>query len=255
MSIESDRHFAFRVAAVVTFGYVLSVVGATFVDARITSHVRYGPRAYPYGYWISLLAIPLFTSTTMLLRAARTRGWRCAASFLPLLVTVLGSEWVFAPEIPHQGMTGSALMYGFAALIATWLRNTKPDMGYITDTSLPLQVRLEGLKSAITLWQGLAIATCAAFLAGVVPWSIAVSNTNARVVTAARDLFLVDVVAMFHAIAISVAVLICPIREVVMVVVRLTTLFQRIREGTTGVTAPKSGSEMSVVDQEEVFGP
>jgi hypothetical protein len=126
-------------------------------------------------------------------------------------------------------MTGSALMYGIAVLIATWLRNTRPDTDFISDSSLLLQVRLEGLKSAITLWQGLAIATCAAFLAGVVPWSIAVSNTNARVVTAASDLFLLDAAAMFQAIAISVTVLICPIREVVMVVVRLTALFQEIR--------------------------
>ena len=254
MSIDSDKHFAFRVAAVVTFGYVLAVVGATFVDAQITSHVLYGPRSYRYGYGISLLAIPLFTSTTMLLLKARTRGWRCAASVLPLLLT-LGSEWVFAPEIPHQGMTGSALMYGIAAFLATWLRNTNPDMAYITDTQLPLQVRLEGLKSAITLWQGLAIATYTVLLAGVVPWSIAVSNTNTRVDTSARDLFLVDRVAMFHAIAISLTILIGPIREALMVLVRLTTLFQRISEGTTGVTGQNSGYQTNVAMREEVPDP
>jgi hypothetical protein len=119
-------------------------------------------------------------------------------------------------------------MYAVVAMITTWLRNSEPEIEFIRDQSLPVQVRLEGLKSAITLWQGIALATCAGFLAGVIPWAVAVINTNSRIVTAARDVFLLTGLAVLQVGLISVALIIGPIREAVSSVMRLTARFPEI---------------------------
>src|SRR5262245_24880864 len=117
MWLDSEHHFSYRMATVVASGYALSVAGATYVDGHITTHVRYPhPRVYIYGYWILLLAMPLFLITAIGIRMARTRGWKCAAACLPLVTIVAVSEWVFEPEVPHQGVTNSCALYGIAVL-------------------------------------------------------------------------------------------------------------------------------------------
>jgi len=227
--MDTDRSFAFKIAAIVAIGFCVSVAGATYVDARIPSHFKYGARPYPYGYWIALVAIPLFICTLVGLSRARTRGWKCSAACVPLIYAVAVSQWAFAPEIPHQGITLTCGMYAITVLIATWLRYTKVDIEYIQDQSLPLSVRLEGLKSVITLWQGLAVATAGGFLALLVPWPVAVINANTYVASAKADLFLLNSLAMLQIGLISVSFIVAPIREAVVVVMRLTSTFRELR--------------------------
>ena len=226
--MESEKQFAYRISAIVSLGFALAIVGATYVDARIPSHVRYGARVYRYGYWLALLAIPVFVITAIGLVKTKTRGRRWAWASLPMCCAVRGSLWAFAPEIPHQGIVGTCLMYVVVALITTWLHNSKPEIQFIRDQSIPLQVRLEGLKSAITMWQGIAIATCAGFLAGVIPWSVAVINANSHTVTADRDVFLLNGLAVIQVGLISVTLIVGPIREAVNSVMVLTARFPEI---------------------------
>jgi hypothetical protein len=142
---------------------------------------------------------------------------------------VAAAQWAFAPEIPHQGVTETCGMYVVTALIAAWLRHSEIDIEYIHDQSLPLSVRLEGLKSAITLWQGLALATCAGFLALLVPWPVAVMNANIHVVGTQADLFLLNSLATLQIGLISISFIIGPIREAVAAVMRLTTTFRELK--------------------------
>jgi|GEM_PF-3148114 len=227
--MDTDRHFAFKIAVIVAIGFCVSVAGATYVDARIPSHFKYGVRPYRYGYWIALLAIPLFICTLGALSRARTRGWKCAAACGPLIYAVATSQWAFAPEIPHQGITLTCGMYAITVVLATWLRYSTIEIGYIRDQSLPLQVRLEGLKSVITLWQGLALATAGGFLALLVPWPVAVINANTHVAKAEADLFLLNSLAMLQIGLISVSFIVAPIREVVLIVMRLTSTFRELK--------------------------
>jgi hypothetical protein len=227
--MDTDRRFAFKIAVIVAIGFCVSVAGATYVDARIPSHFKYGAREYRYGYWIALLAIPLFSGTLIALSRARTRGWKCVASCGPLIYTVVVSQWAFAPEIPHQGITLNCGMYAITVLLATWLRYTTIDIQYLTDKEVPISVRLEGLKSVITLWQGLALATAGGFLALLVPWPVAVINANTYVASAKADLFLLNSLAMLQIGLISVSFIVAPIREAVVVVMRLTRTFRELR--------------------------
>src|SRR4051794_40020838 len=116
--MQSDRRFAHRIATIVAVGFGVSVAGATYVDARIPSHFRYAARIYRYGYWIALLAVPLFVCTLAGLSRARTRALKCAAACLPLVYFVGTSwwaftpeGWTFTPEVPHQGITLTCGMY------------------------------------------------------------------------------------------------------------------------------------------------
>jgi hypothetical protein len=227
--MDADRSFAFKIATIVAIGFCVSVAGATYVDARIPSHFQYGAREYRYGYWIALLAVPLFVCTLIALSRTRTRGWKCMAACGPLIYTVVGSQWAFAPEIPHQGITLNCGMYAITVLLATWLRYTTIDIEYLTDKEVPISVRLEGLKSVITLWQGLALATAGGFLALLVPWPVAVINANTYVASAKADLFLLNSLAMLQIGLISVSFIVAPIREAVVVVMRLTRTFRELR--------------------------
>jgi len=227
--MDSDRDFAYRVAVIVAVGFSVSVTGATYVDARIPSHFRYGARTYRYGYWLALLAIPIFVCTLAALSRARTRGWKCAAACMPLSCAVAASQWAFAPEVPHQGVTVTCGMYVVTVLIATWLRYSTVDIEYIHDQSLPIAVRLEGLKSAITLWQGLALATTAGFLALLVPWPVAVINANLHVAGKQADLFLLNSLGTLQIGLITISFIVAPIREAVTAVMRLTTSFRELK--------------------------
>lgn len=220
-------------AGIVSIGFLLSNAGATYVDARLLSHVRFGARAYRFGYTVSAIAIPLFLSTLAALDRAQSRGSKCVAASVPLLAALVCSQWAFAPEVPHSGIVGSCGMYAVAVLIATWLHYSAPDLEFLHDLSLSVPVRLEGLKSAVTLWQGIALATCAGFLAGVIPWPVALMNANAHVVSSARDLFLLNSLSVLHVGVMIIAFLIGPIHEAVRMVIMLTGRFSEIREAET----------------------
>src|SRR5258708_31368329 len=137
------------------------------MDGRIPSHVKYGARHYRYGYVIASLALPLFIATYTMLVKSRTRGWKCFSSFFPNAAVVAGSMWVFSPEIPHGAVTGWSAGYSMACVIATWVRYSPPDLAFVYDLQIPLQARLEGLKSILTMWQVIAVAAGAGFFAAL----------------------------------------------------------------------------------------
>jgi hypothetical protein len=227
---RNDSDFAIRIASMNAAGYFWTVIAITYVDARLKSHVLYGARSYRYGYVSSLLAIPTFIITLHLLRRATTRGRKCLASCLAILAAMLSSLWVFAPEVPHSGLVVWCLMYSIVSLAATWLRYSGPDLSFVQNQEIPLQARLEGLKSILSMWQAIALATSAGFLAGLVPWAVAIQATNSHVVVDQSDLFLLNSAGLMQVILVSVAILLGPIREVVSRVLVIGAEFGAIRE-------------------------
>jgi len=138
-------------------------------------------------------------------------------------------QWVFRPEVPHQGIVGSSAMYAAVVLVATWLRFSQPDLTFLRDLSLPLAARIEGLKSTMSLFQTIALATCGGFLAALAPWAMAVLNTNSHVVHAEGDLFLLNAFSLGRVSTTGLAVLIGPVRAVV-TVIRLSSAFSELRD-------------------------
>src|SRR5438045_1919593 len=140
---NTDKYFAYKIAAIVSFGLALSTVGATYVDARIPSHVRWGARTYPYGYWVALVSVPLFISTVIALRRATSRTGKCFSASLPLIIAVASIQWAFKPEVPHQGIVSNTAIYAIIVVIATWLHTSQPNTDFLEDHSLSEQVRIE----------------------------------------------------------------------------------------------------------------
>ena len=207
-----ETSFAYRIAGINALGYALTVLAISYLDPRLASHVEYGARTYPYGYWISLLSLLVFVATALLVRRAKSRATRCIAACVPLLVATLCSIPVFLPELPHGGLIW-CLGYGLAAVLATWLRYSGPDLSFVTDTAAPVQVRLEALKGVQSTWQGIAIAAAVAFVAVLFPWLSAILSINKAIVTSEAEIFLLNRFVLMQVAAVSVALLIGPIRE------------------------------------------
>jgi hypothetical protein len=227
---RSDSEFAARIAAINAIGYGATVAIATYVDAHIPSHVRYGARTYHYGYPVALLALPVLVLTYLSVKRARTRAWKCFGAAFSLVAATALSLPVFAPEVPHAGVVGWSTMYAVVSLSTTWLRYSPPDFQFVRDTSLPVQVRLEGLKSIQTLWQTITLATFAGYFALLVPWFNALIAGNTHVVSTQGDLFILNSFANVQLGAVSLAVILAPVRELVARVMSIAETFAVIRE-------------------------
>lgn len=230
MISRNDSEFAARIGVINAVGYAATVTIATYVDARIPSHVRYGLRTYRYGYLIAFMAIPVFLLTYHGVKRAGTRVWKCFGACFWLAAATLLSLWCFAPEVPHAGVLGWSTMYAVVSLSAAWLRHSPPDLQFVRDTSLPVQVRLEGLKSIQTLWQTITIATFAGYFALLVPWFNAIITGNTHVVSTPGDLFILNSFANIQMGAVSLAVILAPVRELLARVMKIAATFAAIRE-------------------------
>jgi hypothetical protein len=246
---RSDSKFAARIAAINAIGYGGTVAVATYVDAHIPSHFRYGARTYEYGYPITFLAIPVLVLTYLGFKRARTRAWRCFSAWFPLAAATVLSLWVFAPEIPHAGVVGWATMYAAVSLSATWLRYSPPDLQFVRDTGIPVQVRMEGLKSVQTLWQTITLATFAGYFALLVPWFNALITGNTHVVKTQQDLFLLNSFANIQMGAVSLAVILAPVRELIARVMNIAATFAVIRE-PIGNTGRMAGADTEAMHRE-----
>jgi hypothetical protein len=229
MTKETKNAFALRVAILSAFGYGITVTATTFVDARIPSHVRFGARDYPYGYASALLALPILMVTFLTLRRDISRGWKCFFSCVPLATVVVGSLWLFMPEFPHAGILGWSFVYLVVALLTTWFRCYDPELSFARDNEIPMQARIEGLKTMASVWQTITIATCAGFLAGLIPWAASIFSANSQVVSSRRDLFFLNSTGLIQMSLCGFAFLLGPIREVVLRVLSITEEFRSIK--------------------------
>jgi len=146
-----DRAFACRIAVISGLGYASAVAIATYVDARITSHVGYGPRIYRYGYLLALFGAVIAGLTYACIKRVTTRAAKSVAAVVWLIVGLVLSLPVFAPEIPHSGMTGAVTIYGFVIVVAVWIRYSRFDTAFLNDTGIPLAARIEAIRSILSI--------------------------------------------------------------------------------------------------------
>jgi len=103
--MEKRDHFLLRIAVFNALGLCLTAGGVTLVDARLTSHVVYGPRHYPMGLWVCWPAPVVFALTWLAGQRSTSRVFRIAypSAVLALIGTALLPD--FRPEVPHNGFT------------------------------------------------------------------------------------------------------------------------------------------------------
>ncbi len=88
-------------------GYLLATVPQLVVDPKLTSHVRFGAREYPYGWWVLLIASAVAAWSWHLAGGCEkgaSLGKCCFHGVLPLVVGALASIPIFAPEMPHMNL-------------------------------------------------------------------------------------------------------------------------------------------------------
>lgn len=225
---DTETSFALRIATINALGYALTVLAISYLDPQLTSHVEYGARTYPYGYWISLLAIPVFVATALIIRRARSRAWKCVGACVPLLVAAACSIGVFLPELPHGGLIW-CVGYGFASVSATWLRHSAPNLSFVRDASTPVESRMAALKGVLSAWQALAIAAGVGIVGVIFPWASSVLSINEYIVKSEDELFLLNRFALMQVAAVTIALLVGPIRELFARLVLITHQFTILR--------------------------
>src|SRR5712671_2428674 len=110
------------VSAAAAAGYLSSALPPTFIDPLLEHHVRFGPRTYPFGWWIGLGAIPIGLATFAGLGAVSPKR-RLLFSFLPLVLGAIVLFVYYRQEFPHANVVTWSLLYALLALVTIWLRS------------------------------------------------------------------------------------------------------------------------------------
>ena len=94
--------FVFRVSFFNALGAGFAVGIPTFVDRQLTTHVRYGARVYPLGYWVLFVAPIVFILTYLcMMKFTKHKGF---VSWVPLGLVIFSVLWNFKPEFPHMNV-------------------------------------------------------------------------------------------------------------------------------------------------------
>jgi hypothetical protein len=235
---REKAQFALRIAFCNSFAYLEAVLIPSYIDPQLTSHVIWGARTYRWGYYTAVLAPVIFLVTFRALRHANARGWRCFWSCSPLLAGELCALPFFGPEFPHGGIVTWPTVAALSSLIATWLRYSSTSLTYLSDPQVPLEAKIEGIKSALSAWQAVAIATCVGFFAILVPWAVAIQGNNRLMVTSPEDQVRLNSFTTLAMGTIAAIFLLGPIREVIAKVLMVADQFAAVRavqtDGTLG---------------------
>jgi len=226
---KQASQFAMRIAFCNALAYLEAVLIPSYIDPRLTSHVIWGARTYRWGYYTAVLTPIIFAVTYYALRRAKARGWRCFWSCSPLLAGELCALPFFRPEFPHGGIVTWPSVAALSSLVATWLRYSNTSLNYLADPEVPLEAKIEGIKSVLSAWQAVAIATCAGFLATLVPWAVAIQSNNKLMVLSREDQVLLNSFTILAMGTIAVIFLLGPIREVVAKVLMVADQFALVR--------------------------
>lgn len=154
--IDLVKSFSFKIALSNSIGYCLTVAFPTYVDPRLTSHMKYHHRIYPLGYYICLFSIIVFFLSIIL--AKRSLNWRHKMLWPSIILLLAGSlsMFNFKPEFPHLGVSLGISGYFFLSLFSSWIHYKPFDVAWLKDNIDPL-LKLERVKELVTIWRTMAI--------------------------------------------------------------------------------------------------
>jgi hypothetical protein len=145
------------------------------------------------GFWILLLAFPIFGLTFLALTRVSRWKLKLLASSLPLMLTgilalLVNFGW-------HGHVAAWVAFYMFAGFFSCWVRYIPFRAGYLTKETIYVQARLETLKQRADEWRIIATSLTFGYMAIIAAWltllwgfsdsSIAMpQNANAQVAIA-----------------------------------------------------------------------
>jgi hypothetical protein len=209
-----DRSLALRIALFNLIGYCSGMLTAIILDPRLSSHVVFGVRYYPYAWlWLGLSPLVFLTSYLFLSRVGLSRGRVLVGSFTPVAVFGCSAAFGFPPECPHMGIFQSAFIYSLLSLLTAWLHQAFGDFSYVTDNAVPYEGRMERLKATVSTWQMALVYGATGYLAYVI-FQISVSwAVSEKIVHSPKEIFLLAEAGSVQLALLSVCVVIGPLYE------------------------------------------
>ncbi|HYY55941.1 MAG TPA: hypothetical protein VE842_01350 [Pyrinomonadaceae bacterium] len=188
-----DKWFAVKIALFNSLGFSYITAGVTYVDARLTTHVVYGPRHYRAGYTLSVIGGLLIFAGTMLV-ILKTASWRVKAALPAMIFAVMSAVALpfFRPEFPHQGMSSWTLQLSLVCLLSCVIHFLPFGTEQLSARDISVQTKLERVKEHANLWRTIAISVTVGYIAVIIPWSNFIWSQPSHIVANASEAFLLS---------------------------------------------------------------
>jgi hypothetical protein len=168
---SKDLGFAVKVAVLNALAFSIVVAGVTYIDARLTSHVAFGARTYPYGYPIAMGGGPVVFGSTLLV-LARASSWKVRATVPAAILAAMAILTLpfFRPEFPHGGISVWLAQFSIVSLLTCYI-HFLPWPARLASEELGAAVKWERLKEYGALWRTIAVAVTIGYMIILIPWS------------------------------------------------------------------------------------
>lgn len=206
--MKSTIDYASRISLFSSVGYLFATGYPTIIDPLLTTHVLYGARTYPLGYWIFLFAPLVYIPTYYLLKKKKY-----IISLLPLVIANALSLFNFFPEFPHAWIILLTVMYTAVAFISNSIHFANSDINYVFDISIDRIAKIERLKSSISLWRTIAISIGGGYLALLMPAATLCWSAASYIATKQNEIFILQMTGGSHLAIFSLYVLVAPVIE------------------------------------------
>lgn len=201
-----DDWFAVKIAGLNALVFSITLAGIAWIDARLTSHVVFGARTYPYGYPLAAAGGPVVFASTFLV-LTRAFSWKVRATVPAAILAGMGLLALpfFLPEFPHGGFVWLAL-FSVACLLTCYI-HFLPWPAWLDSEELGASVRWERLKEHVVLWRTIAAAMTVGFMIVLVPWTNFVWNLSPRIVKDPAQAFVLSEFGATGIVGVSVYML------------------------------------------------
>lgn len=162
--------FALKIAFFNCISYTLSVGLINWIDPKTTTHVTWGARYYPLGYWVLALSPVVFFGTYSGISRFTPLRLKYLFAWFPL---ALATVWVmpnFYPEVPHGNLNVWMTLTCAISFVTTWVHFREIDTSFAHNNQIHVVARIERLKEWITFWRVLSIAAIGGYAALLIPW-------------------------------------------------------------------------------------
>lgn len=153
--------FILKISIFNSIGCITATVVPTYLDPKLTSHIIYSKREYPFSYWVLLLSLFVFFFTYF--GMIKFDRYKLYFSFIPLIffITLILISGNFCPECLNSNVLMWSVVYTIASIITAGIHFLKfNETNYNT----------EYIKGMISLWSVIMIALFSGYIAIIIPW-------------------------------------------------------------------------------------
>jgi CHAT domain-containing protein len=205
--MTKETWFAVKVAGLNALAFSITVAGVTYIDARLTSHVAFGARTYPYGYPIAIGGGSMVLVSTLLV-LVRASSWKVRATVPAASLASMGIATLpfFLPEFPHGGISVWLAQFAIACLLTCYI-HFLPWPAWLESEELGAAVKWERLKEYGVLWRTIAVAMTIGYMIILVPWSNFIWNQAPHIVRDPAEAYVLSEFGATGMVGVSVYVL------------------------------------------------